>query len=50
MNLHEYQGKELFRAAGIPVPPGFTISTEACRAYLEAGVDCVAQFGIAIDT
>lgn len=22
MNLHEYQGKELFRAAGIPVPPG----------------------------
>src|SRR3954469_14269473 len=22
---------------GVPVPPGFTISTEACRAYLEAG-------------
>jgi succinyl-CoA synthetase beta subunit len=22
MNLHEYQAKELFRAAGIPVPPG----------------------------
>lgn len=22
MNLHEYQGKELFRSAGIPVPPG----------------------------
>jgi len=22
MNLHEYQGKELFRAGGIPVPPG----------------------------
>jgi succinyl-CoA synthetase beta subunit len=22
LNLHEYQGKELFRAAGIPVPPG----------------------------
>ena len=22
---------------GIPVPPGFTITTEACRAYLEAG-------------
>ena len=22
MNLHEYQSKELFRAAGIPVPPG----------------------------
>ena len=24
---------------GLPVPPGFTISTEACRAYLEAGQD-----------
>src|SRR4051794_14704816 len=24
---------------GLPVPPGFTISTEACRAYLEAGHD-----------
>ncbi|GAA4711772.1 hypothetical protein Prum_103350 [Phytohabitans rumicis] len=23
---------------GLPVPPGFTISTEACRAYLAAGV------------
>ena len=22
---------------GIPVPPGFTISTEACNAYLQAG-------------
>ena len=22
MNLHEYQGKELFRAGGLPVPPG----------------------------
>src|SRR5215468_2091678 len=22
---------------GLPVPPGFTISTEACRAYLEKG-------------
>ncbi len=22
---------------GIPVPPGFTITTEACRAYLAAG-------------
>ena len=22
MNLHEYQSKDLFRAAGIPVPPG----------------------------
>ncbi|MBR7836373.1 hypothetical protein KDL01_24055, partial [Actinospica durhamensis] len=22
---------------GLPVPPGFTISTDACRAYLTAG-------------
>src|SRR4051812_45073890 len=22
---------------GLPVPPGFTISTDACRAYLEVG-------------
>src|ERR1700709_2793716 len=22
---------------GLPVPPGFTISTDACRAYLETG-------------
>ena len=22
---------------GLPVPPGFTISTEACRAYLTTG-------------
>jgi len=27
MNLHEYQGKELFRAAGIPVPPGEVAKT-----------------------
>src|SRR3954453_708394 len=24
---------------GLPVPPGFTISTEACRAYLQQGED-----------
>ena len=23
--------------AGMPVPPGFTITTEACRAYYAAG-------------
>ena len=27
MNLHEYQGKELFRAAGLPVPPGEVAAT-----------------------
>src|SRR5438874_12434031 len=24
---------------GLPVPPGFTISTEACRAYLASGTE-----------
>ena len=24
---------------GLPVPPGFTITTEACRAYLAAGAE-----------
>ena len=33
MNLHEYQSKDLFRAAGIPVPPGETATTvEEARA------------------
>src|SRR6266550_4509465 len=27
MNIHEYQAKEIFRAAGIPVPPGEVAST-----------------------
>jgi succinyl-CoA synthetase beta subunit len=27
VNLHEYQAKDLFRAAGIPVPPGETAAT-----------------------
>ena len=27
MNLHEYQGKEIFRAGGIPVPPGEVAKT-----------------------
>jgi succinyl-CoA synthetase beta subunit len=29
MNLHEHQGKDLFRAAGIPVPPGEVARTAA---------------------
>ena len=24
---------------GLPVPPGFTITTEACRAYLQHGAE-----------
>ena len=29
MNIHEYQAKERFRAAGIPVPPGEVATTPA---------------------
>src|SRR3990172_12401202 len=29
MNIHEYQAKERFRAAGIPVPPGEIATTPA---------------------
>jgi len=39
LNLHEYQSKELFRAAGIPVPPGETAST------VEEAVQAAARFG-----
>jgi pyruvate,orthophosphate dikinase len=28
---------EMTSVLGLPVPPGFTISTEACRAYMDAG-------------
>lgn len=27
---------------GLPVPPGFTITTEACRVYLESGAEPAA--------
>ena len=39
MNLHEYQSKDLFRAAGIPVPPGETAAT------VEEAVQAAARFG-----
>ncbi|HEX6252397.1 MAG TPA: ADP-forming succinate--CoA ligase subunit beta [Gemmatimonadaceae bacterium] len=29
MNIHEYQAKEIFRAAGIPIPPGEIATTPA---------------------
>ena len=29
MNIHEYQAKEIFRAAGMPIPPGEVASTAA---------------------
>jgi succinyl-CoA synthetase beta subunit len=39
VNLHEYQSKELFRAAGIPVPPGEVAST------VEEAVQAATRFG-----
>ena len=30
-------GLAAMSSLGLPVPPGFTITTEACRAYMEAG-------------
>ena len=39
MNLHEYQSKELFRAAGIPVPPGEVASS------VEDALQAAERFG-----
>ena len=39
MNLHEYQSKELFRAAGMPVPPGEVASTA------EEAAEIAGRFG-----
>ncbi len=45
MDIHEYQAKELFRAAGIPVPPGEIARTpaEARRLALEIGGTVVVK-------
>ena len=45
MNLHEFQAKELFREAGIPVPPGSVASTpeEAERIAGELGGTVVVK-------
>ncbi len=39
MKIHEYQGKQLFREAGVPVPRGIVAKTpdEAAAAYTELG-------------
>jgi hypothetical protein len=39
MKIHEYQGKDLFRAAGIPVPRGIVCKSagEVSAAYTELG-------------
>jgi succinyl-CoA synthetase beta subunit len=39
LNLHEHQSKDLFRAAGIPVPPGEVAST------VDQAVAAAARFG-----
>ncbi|MEM1423292.1 MAG: ADP-forming succinate--CoA ligase subunit beta [Planctomycetota bacterium] len=44
MKIHEYQGRQLLADAGIPVPPGVTITdaTDAARAY----ADIVEEAGL----
>ena len=34
---------------GIPVPPGFTISTDACRLYFEAGHEIPAELRVEVE-
>jgi len=43
MKIHEYQGKELFRNAGVPVPNGFPAFSveEAMEAYKKLDTDRV---------
>ena len=50
MNLHEYQSKDLFRASGIPVPPGETASTveEALAAATKFGYPVVVKAQVLI--
>ena len=50
MNLHEYQGKDLFRAAGIPVPPGDVARTvdEAVAAGERLGPPLVVKAQVLI--
>ncbi len=50
MNLHEYQSKDLFRTAGIPVPPGDVASTveEALAAASRLGFPVVVKAQVLI--
>ncbi len=45
MNLHEYQAKDLFREAGIPVPPGEVVETpeDAERVAMQLGPTVVVK-------
>jgi succinyl-CoA synthetase beta subunit len=50
LNLHEYQSKDLFRAAGIPVPPGDVASSveEAAAAAARFGYPVVVKAQVLI--
>jgi succinyl-CoA synthetase beta subunit len=50
VNLHEYQSKDLFRAAGIPVPPGEVASTveEALASASRLGFPVVVKAQVLI--
>ncbi|HEY3157268.1 MAG TPA: ADP-forming succinate--CoA ligase subunit beta [Candidatus Eisenbacteria bacterium] len=50
MNLHEYQSKEIFRAAGIPVPPGEVASSveDALQAAERLGYPAVVKAQVLI--
>ena len=43
MKIHEYQGKEIFRNAGVPVPKGFPVFSvdEAVNAFEKLGTEKV---------
>ena len=47
MKIHEYQGKELFRNAGIPVPNGFPAFSveEAMEVYKKLKTDKIKKPG-----
>jgi succinyl-CoA synthetase beta subunit len=50
LNLHEYQSKEIFRAAGIPVPPGEVASSveDALQAAERLGYPAVVKAQVLI--
>ena len=39
MNLHEYQSKQLFERAGIPIPKGITVEQLSEVAYAASEID-----------
>ena len=45
MKIHEYQGKEIFRNSGVPVPEGFPAFNveEAVNAFKKLGTEKVCS-------